>query len=333
MTDPLTRVRRGAFVLWGFTTFAIVVHHGLTRRSWLESAHWLVVTISSVGYGEKSLEGPAVQAFTIFVILVGISLAAYTLGGFLQLLTQGEIDRALGVRRMSRGIDQLTGHTIICGYGRLGQTLAEELAAHRDPFVVVERDAQLVAEAAETGCLFVVGDATQEESLEKAGVQRAKALIVALDSDADNVFLTLTARNLNPTLTIIARGDLPTTEKKLLQAGANRVVMPALLGARRIAHMINRPHAAELIDLVTDRRVLNVQMEELPVGEESPWAGTSIRDAGTRAVHRLLIVALRRADGTMVFNPDADLVVRPGDTAIVMGKREDIEKFRQEQRL
>ncbi len=250
------------------------------------------------------------MAFTIFAILVGVSLAAYVFGNFLQLLAQGAIERTLGVRRMHRDIDQLYNHTIVCGYGRVGKTLSEELAGRKVPFVVVEHEAEIVADAADTGYLFLTGDATDEDMLLEAGVKRASSLIVALRSDADNVFLTLTARNLNPRLRIIARGEQPATEKKLLQAGADRVVMPAVLGARRMAAMVSHPHAAELIDLVTDHRALNAVLEELQVPEESPWAGKSIRDAGTRSKHHLLIVALRRADGGMVFNPEADLVVQ-----------------------
>jgi voltage-gated potassium channel len=333
MTDPLTRIRRGAILLGGFSIITVLVHAWLTGRSWLESVYWFVITISTVGYGERSSEPPAVMAFTIFAIVVGVSLAAYTLGNFLQLLAEGVIERTLGVRRMHHQIDQLYNHTIVCGYGRLGKTLIEELAARKVAFVVVENRAEEVAEAADTGYLFITGDATDEDVLLEAGVKRASTLIVALRSDADNVFLTLTARNLNPRLRIIARGEQPATEKKLLQAGADRVVMPAVLGARRMAAMVSHPHAAELIDLVSDHRALNAALEELPVSEESPWTGKSIRDAATRTKYHLLIVALRRSDGNMVFNPEADLVVNAGDTAIVMGKREDIQNFRREYRL
>lgn len=305
----------------------------LTDRPWLESVHWFVITIATVGYGEKSIEPPSVQLFTIVVILVGISLAAYTFGGFLHLLAQGEIEGALGERRMSRDISHLSGHTIVCGFGRLGKTLADELAENGLPFVVVDHDIERITEASELNYLFIQGDATSEEILEKSGVGRAKTLIVALDHDANNVFLTLTARNLNATLRIIARGEQPSTEKKLLQAGADRVVLPAVLGARRIAAMVSRPHAAELMDLMIDRRQLNAEMEEYTVSAESLYAGKSIRDAGMRARHRLLIIGIRRADGQMIFNPDADLVVQAGDTAVVMGRHEDIQMFRDELRL
>lgn len=332
-TGPLIRIRRGAIVLASFFVVAVVVHHFLTHRAWLESIYWFVITVSTVGYGETSTETPSVQVFSILVIVIGMSVAAYVIGGFIQLWAAGEIERALGVRRMTREIEHLSGHTIVCGYGRLGKTLTEELFGRGLPFVVVEQNTEEAVEAADLGYLLVTGDATDEDVLLEAGVKRAKTLIVALQSDADNVFLTLTARNINPALRIIARGEQPPTEKKLIQAGADRVVMPAVLGARRMAAMVSHPHAAELIDLVTDHRALNAVLEELQIGDESPWAGRSIRDADARAKHRLLIVALRRADGNMVFNPEADLVVNSGDTAIVMGKREDIQVFRREYRL
>ena len=177
-TGPLTRIRRGAIILASFFVVAVVVHHFLTQRTWLESIYWFVITVSTVGYGETSAEAPGVQAFTILVILVGMSVAAYVVGGLIQLWAAGEIERALGVRRMTREIDHLSGHTIVCGYGRLGKTLTEELFSRGLPFVVVEQNTEEAVEAADLGYLLVTGDATDEDVLLEAGVKRAKTLIV-----------------------------------------------------------------------------------------------------------------------------------------------------------
>ena len=224
------------------------------------------------------------------------------------MVLEGEVNRALGSRRASKEIERLTGHVVICGFGRMGEIVAGELAGRGQPLVVLDKNPDQVALAVSLGHLAIHADATEEDSLVQAGVPRAKALVVALPSDADNVFITLTARNLSTQLQIIARGELRTTEKKLIQAGANRVVLPAAAGAMRMAAMLTRPSMVELIELV----------------------GISVRDSQTRGRHGLLIVAIRRADDRLLFSPSADTVFQPEDTVIAMGKIEDIERFRGE---
>jgi len=210
----------------------------------------------------------------------------------------------------------------------MGETLAEEFERRNISFVIVDQDADKSIVARAEGLLVVTGDATDEETLIAAGIERAQTLVVALQNDADNVFLTLTARNLRPNLRIIARGELPTTEKKLRQAGANQVVLPAVIGARRMAALVTRPHAAEMMDLVTDHRILDAQLEELEVAENCPIVGKTVREAAMRQKHRVMIVAIRRVDETMLFNPDADTTFAVGDTMIVLGKQADVDSFR-----
>lgn len=304
---PLGKIRRGAAVLGIISLVAIVGHRLLTGRPLLESLYWFVVTVSSVGYSWNANISPAAQAFTIVVIVVGMTAAVYTLGGFLQLLAEGEVERVLGVRRMSRQIDQLAGHVIICGYGRFGKILAEELAARHCHFVIVDQNIDAVGEAQGQGYLALVGDAMDEQVLKTAGIERAKTVIVGLPTDANNVFLTLTARNLNRHLKILARGEQPTTEQKLLQAGADRVVLPAAIGARRVASMVTRPHATDMLDLVTDHRSLDADIEEYEVAEGSALAGKTVREVAAREKYHLLFIAVRRRPGEMIFNPEPDL--------------------------
>lgn len=326
---PLNRVRRGASVLGIVSVVGIVGHFYLHGGTILESMYWFVITVSSVGYTENSQLEASLQVFSILVIVVGMSAAGYTVGGFLQMMTEGEIDRALGARRMTKGIEKLKDHIIICGFGRIGEILAEDIGSRGESFVVLDTDLERLSLAKMLNYLVITGDATDEDVLIAAGVRRAKILISALNSDSDNVFITLTSRNLNPKLRIIARGEQPATEKKLFQAGADRVVLPAVIGARRIATLISRPHAADLIDQVTDHKILDIDLEELTVPAESPLIEKTVGHAEAHRRRKLLVVAIRKASGNMVFNPASEHQVWGGDTLIVMGRPEDIAHFRE----
>ncbi len=323
------RVRRGATLVGAVLCLAVVSHHWLTDAPWLQSAYWTVITLSGVGYTQETPEsvGPARQIQTIAIILVGMLAVGYTLGMLFQLLMEGQLERLRGVRRMKRQIDQLNGHVIVCGFGRMGRNLSARLAQKKLPFVVVDSHAEIVAEAMAMEYLAMEGDATDEEVLQSVGIERAKTIVTALRSDADNVFLTLTARNLNADLRILARGEQASTEKKLHQAGANHVVMPSVIGAQRVADMIVKPHAAALMYRVADHSSLSADLEELTVATGNRLIGQSIREADPSRQFQLLIVAIRRADGELTLNPDADLQFAAGDTLIVLGEMENILEF------
>lgn len=329
----LTRIRQALFALTAVFAIAVVGHNWITGDDWLASIYYFVITVSGVGYSERSSFPPELQLFSIFVILIGMFVVGYTITLLLQLMIQGQIYRALGIRRMTQDIEQLSGHIIICGYGRMGRTLAEEFTRRDVPFVVVDQDNDLAIVARAEGLLVLTGNALDEDTLLDAGIERAKVFVASLHSDADNVFLTLTARNLNRDLRIIARGELPLTEKKLRQAGADEVVLPAVIGARRMATMVTRPHAAELMDLITDAKALDADLEELTVTENCPLVGQTVREVALRSKHHLLIIAIRRHDGEMVFAPDAGTAFAVGDTMIVMGKQSDLAAFQVVNRL
>ena len=215
----------------------------------------------------------------------------------------------------------------------MGEILAQELHRQRMPFVILENDPERVTEAASQGYLALNDNATEEDALLPAGVERAKTLATTLPRDADNVFITLTARNLNPKLMIIARGEFPTTEKKLLQAGADRVVLPAATGALRMAAMITRPSAVELIEVVSGRQMAGVEVDELAIPPGSALEGVTVGESQTRSRHGLLIVAVRNPEGKLLFNPGADAVLQSGGSVIVMGRQADIDRFRAEYQL
>jgi voltage-gated potassium channel len=332
MSASFRRVRLGAIVLC-VLFIAGVLGYRVAGRSWIDAVYMVVITISTVGYGETSSLEPAEQWLTIGVVVFGISVAVFTFGGFIQMTMEGELERALKLGRITRAIEKLEGHVILCGFGRIGQILAQELAAKNRSFVVIDNNPDALAEAQNFGYLVLLGDATEEAVLQSAGVERARTVVTALPNDAANVFITLTSRNLNRTLQIIARGEYQTTEKKLLQAGADRVVLPAAIGALRMAAMITRPSTIELMELVSGQSVLDVEVDEIVVADTSSLVGKALAEAQTRSRSGLLVVAVKKSGGAMTFNPGAELAFGAGDRIIVMGKQEDIDRFRAEYQL
>ncbi|MFT5129529.1 MAG: voltage-gated potassium channel [Rhodothermales bacterium] len=325
---PLRRIRLGGILLASVFLLALLGYRVLGDYSWSESLWMVVITISTVGYGESSGLTPGMQLFTVMVIILGMTSAVYTFSGFFHMLLEGELERIIGRRRMARDLEQLDGHIIICGYGRMGQHLAAELSRRDRQLVVVDIDAERVDEAAEHGLLSVRGDATEEELLLSVHLPRAHTLVIALPSDAASVFITLTARDLHSTIQILARAEQPSTEKKLRQAGADRVVMPAVIGARQIARMITRPSTADLIELVSESNFTDLELDEIIVPDCEGLAGLSVEAAQMHSRHRLLVVAIKQPDGEILANPHGDYVFVAGDLLMVMGHDKDILAFR-----
>lgn len=319
--------------LGAFFLVAVVSYKWLHECSWLDAVYFFVITVSTVGYGEQSQFDSDEKIFTIAVILVGVISVGYTVGLIVQSMIEGQIDQALGARRMEQQIEKLSGHAIVCGYGRLGNTIAEELKRRKKPFVILDSNPEVVGAALEDGHLAILGDATDEEVLSHASIDKAETIVIALRSDSDNVFLTLTARNLNSSMRIIARGEQVATEKKLRQAGADQVVLPAVIGGRRMAALVTRPNAAEMLEHFTNHEKIDVDLEELRIPSGSPLVGSSVRETAARQHHNLLIVGIRRSGGTMVFNPDPDDRFEAEDTLVVLGRVEDVQSFQRSQRL
>jgi voltage-gated potassium channel len=331
MKPPLLHLRIGLVLL--ATIFLVgVACYRLAGWSLIESIYMVAMILSTVGMEEvRDLSSsPGLQFFTTGLIIVGVSTTLYIIGAFVQMMTQGEINRALGLQRVSREIRRLGDHVIICGFGRMGEILAGQLRQRHRPLVVVENDPERIAEAMEHGHLTVNDNAMDEEALESAGVRRATTLVTTLPHDADNVFITLTARDLNPRLQIVARAESQSTEKKLIQAGANRVVLPAAAGAMRMAAMITRPSMVELVELVAGRDVAEVEVDELPLPPECELVGRTVGESHIRSRNGLLIVAVRRGDNQLLFAPGADTRFAPGDRVLVIGRFADIERFRHE---
>ncbi|MEB3293368.1 MAG: potassium channel protein [Synechococcales bacterium] len=327
-------------VLTGISFFCltiIVAIAGYVMAGWTvwDATYMVVITIFGVGYGEvQPINTPQLRLFTMFVIIAGTSSAVYAVGGLVQMMTEGEIKRALGVRRMNREIDTLQEHVIVCGYGRMGQILTRELAIAQMPFIVIDCDEDRIAQAETFGFLVRLGSAMDEEVLNSVGIARATSLATVLPDDAANVFITLTARGLNPRLTILARGELPSTDKKLRLAGADRVISPAAIGAQRMARMITHPLAVELLENQEGQSNLNellaqidVQVHELVVNPQSGFAGQTIGNLEIRGRGAFIIVALRRREGELIRHPGSEVFLHRGDTLILLGHRNDMPQF------
>lgn len=331
MPSAWSHLRIGLFVL-AIVFLVGVTGYRLFGWSLVDSIYMVALLLSTVGLEEPhDLSGyPTMEMFTVVIMVFGVSTALYIMGAFVQMMTQGEINRALGIQRVNREVRRLNDHIIICGFGRMGEILAEQLQRQRQSFVIVDNDADRIGEAGQSGYLALNANASEEDALRSVGIEKAKNLVTTLPEDADNVFITLTARNLNPKIHIIARGELPSTEKKLIQAGADRVVLTAATGAMRMAAMITRPSVVELVELVAGRHVDEVEVDEIALPDGCKFVGATIGTSHIRSRNGLLIVAVRRNDDQLLFAPGADMVFEAGDHVIVMGHLNDIECFRKQ---
>ena len=302
-TTPLERIRQGAFSLALVVLLSIVGFHLLAGYGWLEAVWMVVITISTVGYSESSTQRLLVQILTIGVILFGVSSAAYTCGGLIQLVLEGEVDRVLGRRKMTKEISRLRDHVIVCGFGRMGQDLANQLRHRGIEHVVIDQDTEKTLLANEFNALAVVGDATSESILVAANLEHARALVTALPTDAENVFITLTARNLRPDIQIIAKSEQESSCRKLRQAGANKIVMPHRVGAQQMERMISRPSTADLFELFAETSHLDMELDEFLICEKNVLVGQTVGPSSLREDFNLLVVAIKDRDGNFCFNP------------------------------
>jgi voltage-gated potassium channel len=316
----------------GVVFLALVVPVGIVgylSQGWSfdDALYMVVITIFSVGYREiHPVDTPELRALTMLLILLGCTGMIFLTGALVQVFTMNQIQQFFGLKRMKSEIDQLRSHVVICGYGRIGSMVARDLAASHMRFVLIDTDPHALEDARHQGFLCLDGDATDEEILKTAGIERAAVLATVLPDDAANVFITLSARSLNPTLKIIARGEQPTTENKLVRAGANRVVLPAHIGAERIAEIILFPDVSQLIRS-GQRRVLEdslgglgLELEVVVTSDTSRFAHKTIDEIEKMVGGAFLVVAVRKKDGTSVARPQGDMRILPGDGVVVLGR-------------
>jgi voltage-gated potassium channel len=272
--------------------------------------------VATVGFREVQPLSTAGKFFTMALILLGVGAALYAFSVLIETLFEGRLLDLLGSRRMERTINTMQQHVIICGWGRVGRAIAAEVSESDRPMVVIDRSEERLADCPHP---FVLGDATQDPVLQAAGIDRAAALVAAVDQDAANSFITLSARAMRPSLFIVTRARSLESEEKLLRSGADRVVNPQNIGGARMAAFVLRPHVAEFLDVVMHERNLEFRLEELTVTEDSSIAGKTLRDAHIRDRTGALALALRTPDGDFITNPAPDTPIPAGHVLIAIG--------------
>jgi len=293
----------------------------------LDALYMTIITISTVGYREVNQVGDIGRVFTIFLVLIGVGFTFYVMAAVVQFMVEGRVRIIMGRRRLDKQIDRLKNHYIVCGYGRIGRVLCRNLQRTPYDLVVVEKNPDLIPVMDGDGIVYLAGDAADETNLLKAGIRRARGLVAALATDTDNVFLVLSARQLAPELNIIARASQEGAKNKLHAAGANSVESPYEMGAASMAHRIIRPTVTNFLDLAFAHARKDIQMEEIPVSEKSRLTNIPLKDSGIRQDFNLIIIAIKKPDGTMLFNPSLEAALMPDDTVIAVGEEENLQKL------
>lgn len=302
-------------------------YHIIEGWSIADSLYMTVTTLTTVGYGEVHPLSEIGRLFTIVLIILGVGTATYSFSKIVGLIVEGEIFKSRQRRLMDNKILNLNQHIIICGYGRLGHVVHKDLLESKQEIVVIEQDDHKISELESNGFYFVKGSAYEDDVLKKAGVQKAKVLLTLLPSDADNVYVTLCARDLNPNIRIVARTEDDGGESRLRRAGANEVIAPYRLSGNKIVQKIIRPYVSDFLEVAGTGSKHNLVIEEVVVPENSKVAGKTLEDSTIRAKTGAIIAAIISNDGKMTFNPTGKDVIEAGDTMIVLGEQDALNKI------
>ena len=309
--------------LAGVAAFGTVGFSLVEGWSLLDSLYMTVMTVTTVGYGPPLPLSPAGRNFSILFMVLGVGTAGYLLSTAVQSLVRSEILAAYGERRRQREMSKLKDHYIICGAGRVGRRIVREMRRANVPFVAVESNALLAAELGLPDAQVLIRDATLDETLIEAGIERACGLAACLPDDAANLYVVLTARTLNPTLRIVSRAVEESAEPKLVRAGANRVIAPTIIGSHRMAQSLLKPAVADFMDSIT-AETLDLAFEQVEVEAGSPFESLKLKETNIRSELDIVVAAIRRADGEMVFNPSGETQIRAGDMLICIGRAESM---------
>jgi voltage-gated potassium channel len=307
-----------------------VLAGGTLGYPWIEGWtlwHSFYVTVAAISTVELPKLSPAAQVFTIALLFAGISTALYTFTLVATVVVEGGLPKRLQRRRYARMLDTIKDHLIICGYGRIGSTVARQFQRQRIPFVVIERDPARLQAAMEDGALAVEADASREEVLKRVGIDRARGLVAAVGTDAENVYAVLSARVLRPDLFIVSRAETDDATQKLKRAGADRVISPYQIGAMQIAQTAIRPAVVDFVELATSSESLELAMEEIGIASPSPLVDLTLVAANLRQRYGVIVVGIQRSDRSMEFNPEPDTIIRAGDKLVVLGRPDSLRKL------
>jgi voltage-gated potassium channel len=306
-----------------FGAFVFKIIEGITL---LDAFYLTTQTVTGVGYGDVPPKTDGGKFFAIVFMLIGGGTVLYALTVVAQAIVQTEVLSALGERRKYKEMEKLNNHFIVCGAGRVGRRIISQLQKQKIPFVIIERDDKKIEQIAANKEFIIIGDATSESILHKAGVERAKGLATCLPDDADNVYVVLTARGMNDKLHIVSRAVEEEAEPKLIRAGANRVVAPTIIGSHSMARALLKPAVADFMDSIV-AETLDLAFEEVAVEQSSTFIGKRLADTNIRAELDLVIVAIRRKNGEMIFHPSGEIIIREGDLLVSIGKAESMQQL------
>jgi voltage-gated potassium channel len=308
-------------------SFGTIGYTIIERWSPLNSLYMTIITLSTVGFGEIHPLSPTGKIFTMVLIVFGVGGAAYTISIIGQMIVEGEIRKLLGRRKMEKSLRDLKDHYIVCGYGRVGRRICKEFCIRKVPFVVVEKDPLIVEQIETDGFLCVQGDSTEDSTLINAGIERAKGLVTAVANEADNVFIVLSARQLNPHLFITARADSDPAEKKLSRAGANKVVSPYKIGGIRMALTTLRPNLVDFMKVVTFDKETGLVIEEIEIKPNSSLIQGTLKDSPIRKEFGIMVAGIKKMGKDVFLNPSPETQIEAGDILIVIGEKEELDKL------
>ena len=323
------KLRYSMLMLVALIAFGTIGYYISEHMSIFDAFYMTIITISTVGFSEVVPLTKVGRSITVVIIILGITVGTYTIGIIFQWLIGGEIQKILGRRKLQKQIAELKNHYIICGFGRIGHIICKELHEDSIKFVVIEKDSAAIEELVSLKYLCLEMDATNEDALLAGGIMNARGLVTAVNSDANNVFITLTAKGLRPDIFVLARASEERNEEKLIKAGATRVVSPYLIGARRMAHVLKRPTVVDFLDIATMGNHLGLIMEEAEVGQASGFIGKNLIESRLRQEFGVIIVAIKKTDGQMVFNPAPSEKLGAGDVIVVIGQKGDLKRMRE----
>ena len=311
-----------SIILLGTVGYAVFEHMPV-----FDAFYMTIITISTVGFSEIKPLSHIGRVLTVVIIVSGISVLTYTLGQVAKMFVEGELTKVFGRRKLEKQISELNKHYIICGFGRIGSIISQELDVEKIPFVVIEQSSAKIEQLEKKQYLYLNMDATSEEALIKAGISKARGIVTAVESDADNVFITLTAKGLSPEIFVLSRASNVKNEAKLLRAGASRVVCPYLIGGSRMAQILKKPTVVDFIDIAMMNSHLGLRMEEAIIGPTSGFIGKTLIDSHIRQDFGVIIVAIKTPSNEMIFNPAPTQKLEAGDIIVVIGKKEDMERM------
>ncbi len=332
--ERLRNLEKAVLLLFAVIALGVAGYMLIEGASFLDALYMVIITITTIGYGERFPLGTGGEVFTLFLIISGVGIVGYTLVSGVEFMIENSVGGMMERRKMRKEIESMIGHYILCGYGRVGQHIADDLKDAGVDFVIIERDAAAAEKANGLGFLVIKDDATNDETLRQAGIESARGLVSALSSDAENLYITLTARELCPHLFIVSRCDSEESESKLRRAGADRVISPHSIGGRRMAAMLLKPTVWDYLDLVTRGQYIEFNIENLEwriddveIQPNSQLDGKSIDEAKIYSISGALILAVKKKGLGFNTKPSKDTRLDPGDYIVAIGTVEQLAKL------